>query len=1159
MKGDFSRVQPARRDNFNGILPQQGKVLLDSDGIAQTLITNDWHETAARDWVGRVAGVPAATPDSFRVSAASFANGVASVTVGTGHAWADGLLVRLDEPGGARVRTATWLAPPLVASAGGAPDDGTTDAVVLEVWQHAVNGYQLPDRLIEPALGGPDTAERLQTAFAFRLARLGAGQVCADLAYDESGRGALTASLVPEIVMGGDCPVEGSGGYSGFEHQLYRIEIADTDGGASQFKWSRCNGGLVGRGRFDPGTTSVAVTANLAAITSVGQSDFYLEIEAWDDALGHFRVIAGAAATLADGTLQCAAAPAFGAWPAAAGSVFVRLWDGIAPVASYPLSAAPAQLESGILLQFDAGGPGRYFPGDYWMFPVRAGGIANPQTLIDAKKPQGIVYRRVPLAEITWGSIDGITWTAEAIEDCRTLVPPLSQVKGCCTCRVGDGVSSFGDFTSIKAAIDSLPDHGGEVCILPGLYHERVLIRGCRDLVIHGCGWQTRVASPPAAVPSATKGKATDTGPVNALAAVFTIVDSQHVQLRSFAVEAGDGDVAILVDGIGSSQQAPPPQLARAEILSRGTTDVAIDDMVLTASTLPAILAMQVTLLRIAGNRVAMTNVRSPWPAVFASGREIRIERNWVGLRTPANTRVRLPFTVAGDLAASEPAAATSLATAPPTPAVLHPGGIQIGGDSTDVAILDNEIEGGSRNGITLGSFVLLDANGGDSGVWTGVGVVGDGEDCCTGTLRPPIGKPPRPGTLAAGGPLLDIQIHRNRIRDMGLCGIGPVALFDLARELEIISIVGLDISANEIARTLLRDLDNVMEGARTSIGYGAICVPDVRDLVVHDNAVTDFGAAPGLDVCGIFVLHGELIDISRNHIIETRDWTQPQAKRATSTGGARGGIVVLMGTAPTWREAPPASAWGGASLTNAAGASILSTPAYQPGLPAMRIEHNVVRVPLGQALAILGIGPLSIIGNHFGCGGLVRDTDVPLAQVVLVIDLGTSIDRIDAASLPSQVLGNANRGYTGVGGIGLGPVSCGSVLFADNVVQLEARASLQPEIAAIAVVTPDHLVFSTNQCWLDALRPSAIANALLAGGTLNVIGNRFQEAPNAVLLSGLTVGTANVTNQNISTHCLIALSALPTTNDNNIELVPNVDGLSCAELAKELAGALGR
>ena len=63
MKGDFSRVRFGRHDNFNGILPQQGKVLLDSDGIAQTLIENDWHQTAARDVIGPAAGVPTPAND----------------------------------------------------------------------------------------------------------------------------------------------------------------------------------------------------------------------------------------------------------------------------------------------------------------------------------------------------------------------------------------------------------------------------------------------------------------------------------------------------------------------------------------------------------------------------------------------------------------------------------------------------------------------------------------------------------------------------------------------------------------------------------------------------------------------------------------------------------------------------------------------------------------------------------------------------------------------------------------------------------------------------------------------------------------------------------------------------------------------------------------
>src|SRR5437764_8627220 len=46
-------------------------------------------------------------------------------------------------------------------------------------------------------------------------------------------------TLAPVVAIGGDCPVVGGGGYTGFEHNLYRIEIADTNGGPVRFKWSQ--------------------------------------------------------------------------------------------------------------------------------------------------------------------------------------------------------------------------------------------------------------------------------------------------------------------------------------------------------------------------------------------------------------------------------------------------------------------------------------------------------------------------------------------------------------------------------------------------------------------------------------------------------------------------------------------------------------------------------------------------------------------------------------------------------------------------------------------------------------------------------------------------------------------------------------------------------
>jgi hypothetical protein len=171
MKGDFSRAYDAPKGNDSGVLYQQGRVFTDSDGNAQTAIATAWQDTAGRDVVGpNLAAVPAGEAASFKVEAADLAAGEVTLTVAPGRVWADGLLVRLDEsPPISRV--ARYLEPPVQDPAfdGSTIAAGVRDAVVLEVWREALNGFQVPERLIEPALGGPDTTERLHTAFDFRL------------------------------------------------------------------------------------------------------------------------------------------------------------------------------------------------------------------------------------------------------------------------------------------------------------------------------------------------------------------------------------------------------------------------------------------------------------------------------------------------------------------------------------------------------------------------------------------------------------------------------------------------------------------------------------------------------------------------------------------------------------------------------------------------------------------------------------------------------------------------------------------------------------------------------------------------------------------------------------------------------------------------------
>src|SRR5262249_51703045 len=156
-----------------------------------------------------------------------------------------------------------------------------------------------------PALGGPDTYELLKTQMALRLYRLAPNETCEsirDLIQDDfSKRGKLTATLAPTTVGSGDCPVVQGGGYSGFEHNLYRIEIAQLSGNQPpMFKWSQYNGGLVGTGLFDAAATppTLAVIGNKSAIATSGLSDCYVEAFDYDAERGRWRLVYAAPATL---------------------------------------------------------------------------------------------------------------------------------------------------------------------------------------------------------------------------------------------------------------------------------------------------------------------------------------------------------------------------------------------------------------------------------------------------------------------------------------------------------------------------------------------------------------------------------------------------------------------------------------------------------------------------------------------------------------------------------------------------------------------------------------------------------------------------------------------------------------------------------------------
>ncbi len=1103
MYGDFSQRQRLVAPNLAGVLYQQGRVFFDTDGNAQTQIVNEWQDTAARDAFGAdVAAVPADAPLSLHIDAAALGAvaGDVDLQLQPGRCWADGLLVHLEGPAPVQ-RRARYVVPPvqpppapLVSPA------GARDAVLLDVWRESISAFQRPAEFIEPALGGPDTTERVFTSSAFRLLRLVAGDTCTNLAdkIDDhfANKGRLTVTLQPVVAVGGDCPVVDTGGYVGFEHNLYRIEVAELPPGTpGHIKWSQFNGGLVGRGTIDPLRPGfVQITANLQPIIASGITDFYLETRELSPLDGYWRTTYGARVTLNNANeLVLPGAATFGAVPAAGGEFFFRLWNGLRPITDFPPGAANP-LVDGIRLELQADAAGRYTPEDYWTFTVRADGVANAlipglavPTLLDNALPEGVHHHRVCLGTITWG----VAPAAPDIEDCRNVFPPLTKIKGCCTYRVGDGLSSFGDYDSIHEAIGALPPEGGEICLLPGVFTDNVRIVDKRHIRIHGCGYRSRVVGPAAA------GGAVP-------APVFLIQDSHDITLEMFAVEAAVGGAGIVLAGVNTDPLPTGGTLPRLR-------EILIKALRVTAGERAAIEGVGGQFITIRGCDIRMRDVRGFSPGIFLSGDDMEFEHNRIRVRSARQLD-------------DGPTLALPVSTGR--------GGLQIGGTSERVRIIDNWIQGGRGNGITLGSVIVEPVGGGPGREWPGwvIDVDDPCNPCRPGTTRLPDPEPGGGGTRTrSAGALYDIRIERNRIFDMGMNGIGVVAFFNLAAVDEMISVVRLDILGNEIRRCLQRDVDTPDAAMLDSMGYGAIQLADVTDCVIRENTLVDNGPSHIPAICGIYLLHAEALDVSANRIVNNGAMTaEPEARGGP---GARAAIFVAFAIAPTVLK-----------LVDL----LRRRVPVQNGVPAVKVHDNIASQPLGQALYIVALGPVSVEGNQFTSQGNLRQLR-PLsltfvASTVFILNLGLSNENYfqffaftflsggtvgDLAPVDSDVF----QSPAGLDDFRLGRILAGgNVMFVDNQVTLDLQgAGTRLALTSITILTLDDLAFESNQCDCNLLSDFVLAQAALIGFSARIIGNRFKEGRFNAIFSAITFAIPmNCTSQNQATHCILARSTDP-------------------------------
>jgi hypothetical protein len=933
-----------------------------------------------------------------------------------------------------------------------------------------------------------------------------------------------------------DCTCEPTpqAGYRGLENQLYRVEIHQGgDGATATFKWSRENGSVVAA--VEEASSGVNVVVNsLGPDVNLGfQANNWVELT--DDTL-QFGIPPNQPGTLYQVQEPLPASltlvlqqPMSGINPAR--KARVRRWDQFGDSAgSNGISVAAntwIPLENGIQVEFSKG---NYQPGDYWLIPARTatGSIEWPPCGSDGREhqePNRTVIERAPLACISWTEAGGF-----AIEDCRRCFNNLTTLTdeegaGCCTFRVGDGVTSHGDFTSIGEAVRHLPPEGGEVCVLAGRYFENVEIFDRVDVTIVGCGADTRIASP-----SLKPGSQAPAGKLP----VIRVEDSQHVKLQSLVVEAAVGCVGILLGEFAPDSALERRIIAVRGIADPGVKDVEMQDLIVLGSNVPGI-CINGDDVWLECSKVAMRNIASKFPAVYAAGSEIHILENWVGLTTTAV----LPNVVQDDMEVYKATQSTGDAGASLVDEefvssdylkslVVAPCGIQIGGRSTDVYVERNEIEGGCGNGITLGSVIEVDDKG--KIVVTSAGLPSQhntsGTPCEVSTRVP---TEQGSGTrLVVEGRLVDIHIEDNRIRDMGLCGVGPVGFFDIRVNTEIVTVEGLFIIENEINRCLNQPIVALSQEESLFMGYGAICVADVVELVVNDNEIISTGSRLKDPACGIFVLHGEGIEISRNHIIDPRT---DDTVRFRSLSGYRAGILIVMVTP---YESTVARLAAKAETYFAPGGTRRAT-VYSSAIPALRIQENVVQVRVGLALSVFGLGAFFIQGNHFGTGGAGGTKDQVLALSVVVINLGTPVEfPVPVTRLADLVafLVAKNEGASNLGSFYdlfatnsiVGSLAPGPVMFSQNRCSLEVGTDLTLTIASVLILTLDDLGFQDNQCWYypAAGEPAVLLDALLFGITNRVVGNRFQEPCGSVLRSCLAVGLASIASLNIASNNII-------------------------------------
>ena len=284
---------------------------------------------------------------------------------------------------------------------------------------------------------------------------------------------AITVRAQPGGATDDPCSAPPGAGYLSGENQFYRVEVHSVGQNGRRdtatFKLSRENGSVTARVEAVGTQTTGTVSANQVRVNSTGRDSFLgFETGQWVEYVDDSTELKGPPTPL----VQITNADEGTGVISLSGSVPVnfslhpklRRWDQMggtatnSGVAMNTADGAFLNLERNIQVSF---ADGVYRPGDYWVFPARAGSGAV-EFPAPAQPPAGVAHHFARLGLVFLDSSNAV----QMLLDCRELLPPLTRLAAEDVSYDNSACADLAQARTVQEALDALCEQGDGLCTL---------------------------------------------------------------------------------------------------------------------------------------------------------------------------------------------------------------------------------------------------------------------------------------------------------------------------------------------------------------------------------------------------------------------------------------------------------------------------------------------------------------------------------------------------------------------------------------------------------------------------------------------------------------------------------------------------------------------